>query len=1068
MSSSNLAKRNKALAHLDSRRASSRGREDVKAPLLSAPRGKKEKTRDLTPKTQNELRRSSAPSPRLFIGSSEQRSPGARSPKPELLDDADEDDLKDSKDRKPPRRRDSRHYDPVLQPRTKSSPAIILKRQDSDGPLTYAQAAGSSSTGALQRTSITTTPVWAVQRQPPPPLPVAPRKKSADIALLKKTDSIDNDSDDTVSVFDQDDDFEDENSDFTTDISTASLEDLPPEIDRDDRLIKPQKYFKQLEELEVNVAGNSALFLMKSGMRQAYPHGKEYNLRFNFHGHGEHTSSPEFPDYDSIIMKFCKSSPGSSQRVKSSQDTTRSIKDNSDLAYWAFNLLECRNLILQVKCNIKSMKSAQYCRSSINLLSVSRFRPKVAKLVHIAIDEISQLHESFENALKEVAIIVEKSKSRYPAQIGDVLKDITRQCDNLLDRLNLPKGTSIAGRWRKAVLILDIGLVSYCGAHIERFDHHFLGEDLDLAKITAAWTYITDGSEGIMLRRRSLRCLDGFLGSHKVWVFQSQFLWEDNAPLYLSTTMEEFSDIWGPVWAIKKTEDSSTILKYDAGPGSIISWPTEATTPGLEENEVFCHWVALGEKEVKQPVALRQGMKLLIGAATEIEKKTSQLKENEACRNRSQRVIQQLRSANMLEDLGTRAESRELAQESISMSLGAYGMSLGGTKTYKRRSGITHKDAICDSWKHSDGNRNPAILEHWLGLEMSFCTHNARRRRLKSILNSTTMRNWLEACKINKEPFPCEKAFDEAIQSRDPRAFRDLYKNHREWRKDLAQLVSWCLEGLRQSSVEQDGTLKALWMPEDHQRFRVKLRQNPHTWTGFLADSERKCTMAIMSGKCLQTDYKYAACCQTKDPNASHLGFPVLETALVVNENASMPKGLELRYSGCEKHKQLPRWSFSRVPRGEKFILSSGRLRVIEPFARTRLLVEWEAGVFKKIHEVRQSMVRSVGKDPLHHWELKDEEDWPNKPIPIFILSQHRLKTSYREEGATPFSPGTSSVISGASRYTENGSKNRWSGETPPPTYSDTMENRNSRKIRKKDEENISAGLSGLGITMDT
>jgi len=56
----------------------------VKAALLSTPRGKKEKARDLTPKTQHELRRSSAPSPRLFTGPSEQRSPGARSPKPEL------------------------------------------------------------------------------------------------------------------------------------------------------------------------------------------------------------------------------------------------------------------------------------------------------------------------------------------------------------------------------------------------------------------------------------------------------------------------------------------------------------------------------------------------------------------------------------------------------------------------------------------------------------------------------------------------------------------------------------------------------------------------------------------------------------------------------------------------------------------------------------------------------------------------------------------------------------------------------------------------------------------------
>jgi len=234
--------------------------------------------------------------------------------------------LKDLKDRRPPRRRDSRHYDPVLQPHTKSSPAITLKRQDSHGPLTYAQAAGSSSTGALQRTSITTTPLWAVQRPPPSPLPVAPRKKSAEIPFLKKTDSIDDDSDDTVSVFDQDEDFEDENSDFATDISTASLDSLPPEINRDERLINPQKYYKQLEELEANVAGSSGLFLMKSEMRQAYPHGKEYNLKYNFHGHGEH---PEFPDYDDVIMKFCKSSPESSQYVKLSQDTIRSVKNNS-------------------------------------------------------------------------------------------------------------------------------------------------------------------------------------------------------------------------------------------------------------------------------------------------------------------------------------------------------------------------------------------------------------------------------------------------------------------------------------------------------------------------------------------------------------------------------------------------------------------------------------------------------------------------------------------------------------------------------------------------------------------
>ena len=122
--------------------------------------------------------------------------------------------------------------------------------------------------------------------------------------------------------------------------------------------------------------------------------------------------------------------------------------------------------------------------------------------------------------------------------------------------------------------------------------------------------------------------------------------------------------------------------------------------------------------------------------------------------------------------------------------------------------------------------------------------------------------------------------------------------------------------------------------------------------------------------------------------------------------------------------------------------------------------------MFKKIHEVRQSMVRSVGKDPLHHWELKDEEDWPNKPIPLFILSQHRLKTSHKEDCAVPYSPGMSSVVSGASRYTESELRKRRSKEIPPPSYSETMEEQAS-KVHKRNMGRISAGVRGLGIMTD-
>jgi hypothetical protein len=281
--------------------------------------------------------------------------------------------------------------------------------------------------------------------------------------------------------------------------------------------------------------------------------------------------------------------------------------------------------MLQIKSNLAKMVTARYCDSSINVLSVDPFRPNVARLTGIEIDTITQLCVALEECLEMTVAAFGKS----PQTHGDIvmkLNDITQRSEAILDKLHVPRGdvSSTRGRigvWRKTAMILDIGVISYCGAHIERFDETYLVEDLNAAKITAAWTYIVDGSEGIMLRRRSLRCLDEFLGSHQVWTFQSQFSWEDDQPLYLLTTIEEFADIWGPVWAAKQTEDSNTIVKYSTGSGSIIPWSHDSSNLVAEGDEVLCHWIRLGDTEGKLKTALQPDARLLIGASTEVEKR---------------------------------------------------------------------------------------------------------------------------------------------------------------------------------------------------------------------------------------------------------------------------------------------------------------------------------------------------------------------------------------------------------------------------------------------------------------
>ncbi|KAI9711488.1 MAG: hypothetical protein M1820_002051 [Bogoriella megaspora] len=965
-----------------------RGQQEAHSPGWVTPRGKKEKNKDQQlPRSFS--RHASAPesghSP--SVGHADQRPSTARNVS-FRADNVVVDKTRDTRRRKPDARRLShtpiRHVSdgPVLQARRKAlyQDAFLDEHAgEIDPSLSYAQALQSSIPRFTRH--VQTAPATSSEEFPAQPA-------LEDIIIpqlnLPRQESLDDESDAGPSIFDDEQDETDKLSDFATEISSSTVSDygLPPDLDPDERLVNPHKYMSELADLEATVAGNSGLFLMKKINRQRYPLSDEHELHFKFDCFSPCGKTIGLVSYDNAIIANL-----SSQRGKRDFDQ-------------AFHLLECRNLMLAVISNVERLRATRFCQDTVNVLVVSTSRPQVARLVDIQLTGILRLHKSFEKVVRKLAAQAGSGGIQIDADLDSRIKNITHECTALLDKLGLPHASSSPGTWRKAVMVLDLAVVSYSGAHIERFDDKFLEEDLDFAKITTAWTYDRQCPEGIMLRRRQLRCLDGFLGQ-PVWVLQNQTLWRDSHELYLSASIDQFADIWGPVWSAKTSEDSADVMKYHAGPGVIMACHPSAESPKAEADEILCHWIHRNELPLEteqlpletEPPPISPHLRLLIGASTVVEQTTSQLKENELCKNRTNMVVQQLRQMNCIEELGTRKPTMYVSEHQVTAQIGYSGMAIGGSKVYKRQHGISLKEAIVDAWRHGGGTRNPVILEQWLGVEVSFCTRNARRRRLKQILNSTTMRNWLEACR-NRDHLPCDHAFSEALSSSNPHAFKELYSKHKEWRQDLGQLVSWCLEGLLYSNVDADRVLRVLWMPRSDQRYRVKVRHNPNSWTGLLVDTEEMCSMAIMSGKCLHTDYRDASICQAQTLPPGRSNSTIFETAVRVNEAAPRPKGLELRASENEKTRQA-RWSISRVPRGEKFVLDSCRLRVIEPFARTRLLVQWEAGVMGKLHSARQQVARTIGKETLYHWELKSdsaEEEWPTKPIPLFVVSQFENK----------------------------------------------------------------------------
>ena len=95
MSTSDVSKRTKSVAHLDAKRPLSRGRDAESRGAwvhAAATRGKKDRTRDSTPKSLNDNRRASAPSPGTVEGAVVARSaagefaalPNLKSPTAEL------------------------------------------------------------------------------------------------------------------------------------------------------------------------------------------------------------------------------------------------------------------------------------------------------------------------------------------------------------------------------------------------------------------------------------------------------------------------------------------------------------------------------------------------------------------------------------------------------------------------------------------------------------------------------------------------------------------------------------------------------------------------------------------------------------------------------------------------------------------------------------------------------------------------------------------------------------------------------------------------------------------------
>ena len=649
---------------------------------------------------------------------------------------------------------------------------------------------------------------------------------------------------------------------------------LPSGIDPDERLMNPSYYFGELENLETEVFLHSAFKrLGPHGFRSESP--RPVGLAIDF-PYSTDRSQPEISDLEATAT--CRALLA---KVVPAESTQEPFTFCTGIF---LQLIACRNVISAVLDNLSRLSRARFCGSYISILALQNDR-NVARLVRVTINEVTILKNLLDDALKARYEYLRKLTGVEPVESSGkqlllhemmelkLLQEedhLTAECRNFLfQKLD---GEYIDVRdvqdiWRCVVHVLDLAVLSYVGAHVGNFDEHYLSSPLNPGQSSSLRQESKSTQSSIngpvMLdcqirfsRLHHLRCLDRFLGQRPVWTFERNTIQAQS--LYLSTDIETFADIWGPLWKVFSRVKPQNIVKYNVGGGSITPWPVERDEmgPPLREGEVYSHWELTVERAVtgsQQSLEIQVATQLcfdeddilLIGGSS------SRLWCNPECRCEVAKMCERLRNSTCLQPAGTSKSSRVQDAETVQVQLGGSGVQVGYQRSFKLRTGQTWKQAILESWENSPERRNPWLLQEQCGAEISMCTRNSRRIRLIEVLRTQTMRNFMKLYTWRTEQ--CRDSYHKALNSEDLSALSILMIDEKdpERRGEYGSALSTCFKALSATGLCDNSELSLFWAPEPGLEYLAMLLRSEHTWTGFLKDSVYSCTFAVLENKCL-------------------------------------------------------------------------------------------------------------------------------------------------------------------------------------------------------------------------
>ena len=721
------------------------------------------------------------------------------------------------------------------------------------------------------------------------------------------------------------------------------------------------------------------------------------------------------------------------------------------------NLMWVCNIATLVWQNFTRLRDAHIVHDIISAIVLPQATDHVVELRGINVLQVEQFIDSLNSTVWSVN---EGEEVNFVSQLSHILEKSSEILQILLPSkmhhlkiiIELHRKARRTMRPTADLLRYIFGVLYICEITLERVDLAILSYEsahMAMASLPGSFGSLEEHTSVIAPRfqplhlpersipsyimRLPLQCLAPLVDHRNVWVFCDERQ-SVTGRYYLSTEINTFADVWGPVWKVPHNLDPNMIAKYNVGAGSIVPWPKGSVPhPPLAENQRLCHWtsnVDLHDNDEESSVSssklsnakeysVTTGLKALgstfngsIEERLDVNTQERPFRGSETlligvkadtqltwrtCDCHPDTLKRYLKEAGRLSHMLASKSYCYIDSQQASLVIGSHGIQTGRSVTYKTVKEDPLKIGLLTMWENQPGSRDPREFENFWGVAVSLCTMNARRVRLVELLGEKSVLSLLK-----HHPWSDQDAeggsqrrrrFFKAVRSSDPRALGDLWDQNPPWRKDLGDALLLCLRVLAKTGYDQHRQeFNMLWLPPGcHGPRRVTLRSADQAWTKVLKDNTYSMTVAAIIDDKLGD--KPACNRQTsqwfRQPS-------VLETAICFNRKVWPIPNLCKATRDVERYDRISRldgtswekmWDVSSMSKNELlWIGPEERLYVVKHLSKWHLLVG--------VDTVKRAIIRNMlgirsSERLISHWEYTDEgaESADIRPLPVHITS---------------------------------------------------------------------------------